>query len=165
MFRTMQIQWGLVHSFQYFATVMSSAMLFICMAPSPTSAMTGRSGNANFAAIAYGTAAPIDASPPESEQCMPRFTFKSRAYQLATDPESLVTMAFAGTRVDNSQTVRCGFTPATLVASARFSSVFHQSSIQPSMRLRHERSDFCSSRGSKARSVSALSPTRFTSIG
>ena len=29
---------------QYFATVISSAMLFICMAPSPTSAITGRSG-------------------------------------------------------------------------------------------------------------------------
>ena len=40
------------HSRQYFATVISSAMLFICMAPSPTNATTGRSGWANLAAMA-----------------------------------------------------------------------------------------------------------------
>jgi len=48
----MQTHFGLAHCFQYFATVMSSAMLFICIAPSPTIATTGRSGKANFAAIA-----------------------------------------------------------------------------------------------------------------
>ena len=46
------IQRGSAHCRQYFATVISSAMLFICMAPSPTSAMTGRSGWANLAAMA-----------------------------------------------------------------------------------------------------------------
>jgi hypothetical protein len=45
-------QFGHDHSRQYFATVISSAMLFICIAPSPTNAMTGRSGCAIFAAIA-----------------------------------------------------------------------------------------------------------------
>ena len=43
---------GSLHRFQYFAMVMSSLMPFICIAPSPVMAMTGRSGNANFAAIA-----------------------------------------------------------------------------------------------------------------
>ncbi|MDR9776960.1 alpha/beta hydrolase [Rhizobium hidalgonense] len=41
-----------IHPLQYLATVISSAMLFICMAPSPTSPMTGRSGWAYFAAMA-----------------------------------------------------------------------------------------------------------------
>ena len=48
----MQIQRGSGHCRQYFATVISSAMLFICIAPSPTIAITGRTGYANFAAIA-----------------------------------------------------------------------------------------------------------------
>jgi hypothetical protein len=39
-------------SFQYFWTVISSAMLFICMVPSPTRAFTGRSGWANLAPMA-----------------------------------------------------------------------------------------------------------------
>src|SRR3712207_7542820 len=47
------------HSRQYFATVTSSVSPFICIAPSPTSATHGRPGCANFAAIAYGIAAPI----------------------------------------------------------------------------------------------------------
>ncbi len=57
---------------QYFAAVISSAMLFICMAPSPTSAITGRSGWAYLAASASGTAAPIEARPPESDAVIPR---------------------------------------------------------------------------------------------
>src|ERR1700760_3858425 len=40
---THTIQRGSAQRLQYFWTVMSSAMLFICMAPSPTSAITGRS--------------------------------------------------------------------------------------------------------------------------
>src|ERR1700760_3916815 len=96
--KTQQIQFGVAHSRQYLATVISSAMLFICMAPSPTSAMTGRSEWANFAAIAYGTAAPIEASPPDSEHFMPRRILRSRAYQLAQEPESLVIIALSGSR-------------------------------------------------------------------
>ncbi len=42
-------------------------MPFICIAPSPTSAITVRSGCAYLAAIAYGTPGPMVASPPESE--------------------------------------------------------------------------------------------------
>src|SRR6185437_7138191 len=107
---TQQSHFGLDHSFQYFCTVISSAMLFICIAPPPTSAMTGRSGCANLAAIAYGTAAPIDARPPDSEHIMPRRILRSRAYQLAHDPESLVMIARSGRRGDSSQTTRCGLT-------------------------------------------------------
>ena len=43
---------GSFHSRQYFAAVISSAMLFICIAPSPTRAITGRSECAYFAASA-----------------------------------------------------------------------------------------------------------------
>src|ERR1700761_1320570 len=107
----MQIQRGSAHCFQYFATVMSSAMLFICIAPSPTIAITGRPGCANFAAIAYGTAAPIDASPPDNDAIMPRRIFRSRAYQFAHEPESLVRMTLSGRRGDSSVKARCGFTP------------------------------------------------------
>ena len=52
LFQTQQTQCGVAQSFQYLETVISSAMLFICMAPSPTRAMIGRSGWANLAAIA-----------------------------------------------------------------------------------------------------------------
>src|SRR5437763_1434703 len=41
---TITIKRGSGHCFQYLAMVTSSAMPFICMAPSPASAMTGRSG-------------------------------------------------------------------------------------------------------------------------
>ncbi|GAA5231362.1 hypothetical protein GCM10025794_27030 [Massilia kyonggiensis] len=100
--KTHTIQRGSFHRFQYLATVISSAMLFICMAPSPTSAITGRSGCANLAAIAYGTAAPIDASPPDSEYIWPRCTLRSRAYQFAQEPESLVTIASRASSGDSS---------------------------------------------------------------
>ncbi len=41
---------------------------------------------------------------------MPRRIFRSRAYQLAQEPESLVMMARSGSRGDNSQVTRCGLT-------------------------------------------------------
>src|SRR6202012_5571184 len=100
---THTIQRGSAQRFQYFWTVISSAMLFICMAPSPTSAMTGRSGCANLAAMAYGTAAPIDASPPDSEHILPRLILRARAYQWGREPLSLVLIARSGRRGDKSQ--------------------------------------------------------------
>src|ERR1700740_3485723 len=115
--------------------VISSAMLFICMAPSPTNATTGRSGWANLAAIAYGTAAPIEARPPESEHIVPRLIFRSRAYQLAQEPESLVMIARSGRRGDNSQATRCGLI-GLAGCIARSSNVSHQSRVQPSISLR-----------------------------
>src|SRR6185437_8052940 len=113
---------------------------------------------------AYGTAAPIEARPPESEHIMPRRILRSRAYQLAHEPLSLVMMARSGSRGDNSQATRCGLI-GLAAACARASSVFHHSRIQPSMVPRHVRSLLSCSIGSNALSVSALSPTRLTSIG
>ena len=54
-------------------------MPFIWIAPSPTSAITGRSGYANFAAIAYGTPGPIVASVPESDAIIPARSLQRRA--------------------------------------------------------------------------------------
>src|SRR5690606_40502388 len=107
---TQQIHCGFCHSLQYLATVINSARLLICMAPSPTSATTGRSGWANLAAIAYGTPEPMVARVPESEPRMSPRNLMSRAYQLAADPESQVTIAFSGMRDESSQKTRCGLT-------------------------------------------------------
>src|ERR1700739_546286 len=133
--KTPQIQRGVFHCRQYLATVISSAMLFICMAPSPTNATTGRSGWANLAAIEYGTAAPIEARPPDSEHIIPRLIFRSRAYQLAQEPESLVMIARSGRRGENSHTTRCGLTGLGDVI-ARVSSGFHPFAVQASRGLR-----------------------------
>src|ERR1700738_3567617 len=100
---TQTIHRGSAQRRQYFATVISSAMLFICIAPSPTNAITGQSGCANLAAMAYGTAAPLEA-------IMPRRIFRSRAYQFAHDPESLVRITRSGSLGDSSQATRCGLT-------------------------------------------------------
>src|SRR5437763_13626264 len=99
---------GSVHSRQYLAIVISSFMPFSCMAPSPQQAMATRSGNANFAAITYGTPGPIVARFPDSDPIMPRRNFRSRAYQLAVDPESAEMMHLSGNRFDASQKTRCG---------------------------------------------------------
>src|ERR1700739_4732658 len=112
-------------------------MLFICMAPSPTNAMTGRSGWANLAAIAYGTAAPIDAKPPDREHIIPRRIFRSRAYQLAQEPESLVMIARSGNNGDNSHATRCGLT-GFAPTCARASMSRHQAAIFFSICRRQE---------------------------
>lgn len=44
LFSTATISRGSPHSGQYFAAVISSDIPFICIAPSPTRAMAGRSG-------------------------------------------------------------------------------------------------------------------------
>src|SRR3954468_20260711 len=116
-------------------------MLFICMAPSPTRAITGRSGSAYLAAIAYGTAAPIDANPPERDAFMPRRIFRSRANQLAQEPESLVMITRSGNRGDNSHVTRCGLTGAA-GWRARSSSLFHQSLTLLSIVLRQSPAGF-----------------------
>src|SRR5665213_2484975 len=106
----------------------------------------------------------MEARPPESEHIMPRRIFKSRAYQLAHEPESLVMIARSGKREDNSQVTRCGLMGFAEV-SARASSTCHHSDTPFSILVRQLRSDLRSSSGSSARNVSALSPTRFTSMG
>src|SRR3954462_11527127 len=94
----------------YRAMVMSSARPFICMAPSPTRAITGRSGWANFAPMAYGTPGPMVARGPDSDARMAPRMRRLRAYQLVEDPESAVTMALSGIRFDSSDTIAIGFT-------------------------------------------------------
>ncbi|KAG0737060.1 hypothetical protein G6F24_018099 [Rhizopus arrhizus] len=51
-FSTSTTSVGLAQSFQRWALVLSSLIPSICMAPSPTSATTGRPGGANLAASA-----------------------------------------------------------------------------------------------------------------
>src|SRR3569833_2652363 len=46
---------------------------------------------------------------PESDASMPRRSLRSRAYQLAAEPESAATMQRSGKRGDNSQNTRCGY--------------------------------------------------------
>ena len=72
LFSTRKMIRGSLQRFQYFATVISSLIPFICIAPSPVIAIATRSGDANFAAIAYGTAGPIVARLPESANFIPR---------------------------------------------------------------------------------------------
>src|SRR5690348_11948179 len=93
---------------QYLPIVSTSFMPFIWNAPSPTIAMTGRSGCANFAAIAYGTPGPIVASPPDNDAIMPSRILRTRAYQFADEPESQVRITRSGSLGDNSQNTRCG---------------------------------------------------------
>ena len=94
--RTATISRGSVHCCQYLAMVISSAMPFICIAPSPTNAMPGRSGCAHFAPITYGTPGPMVARVPDSEPRTPARNLRWRAYQLAAEPESAATMASVG---------------------------------------------------------------------
>src|SRR5260370_10805301 len=126
-------------------------------------AIATRSGNANFAAITYGTPGPIVARLPESDPIIPRRNLRSRAYQLAVDPESAATMQLSGSD-DNSQNTRCGLIGSALVI-ARFSISFHHSTISLSIFSRHERSALRCNIGRSARSVSLLSPARLISIG
>src|SRR5216110_1382397 len=87
---------------------MTSLIPFINIAPSPTVAITTRSGNANLAPIAYGQPGPIVARLPESEAIIPRRTFRSRAHQLVDDPESAQRMQRSGSFGESSQKRRCG---------------------------------------------------------
>src|SRR3569623_3292835 len=106
----------------------------------------------------------MEARPPEREAIMPRFSFRSRAYQFAQEPESLVRMTLSGKRGDNSQVTRCGLT-LVAVCFARFSSVLHHDLIFFAICVRQDESVFCSRSGSSAQSDSAASPTRVASKG
>src|ERR1700761_7362132 len=106
----------------------------------------------------------MDASPPESDEDCPCCTRKSRAYQLAQDPLSLVTMALAGSSGDISHTTRCGLT-GLASALARPSSFFHQATTLASTVFDHSRSALRRIKGISALSVEAASPCRLTSAG
>ena len=81
---------------------------------------------------------------------MPRRIFRSRAYQLAQEPESLVMIAWSGSRGDSSQATRCGLI-GLASAMARSSSVSHHVLVTACDLSRQARSDFCCSIGSSAR--------------
>src|SRR3569833_4425473 len=106
----------------------------------------------------------MEAKPPEREAIMPRRIFRSRAYQLAQDPESLVRMTLSGNLEDNSHATRCGLT-GLAGCMARPSSVFHHSPAFLTIPSRQPESCLDSNKGSRARSVSPASRTRLTSIG
>jgi hypothetical protein len=63
------------------ATVTSSLMPFICMAPSPASTITGLAGSASLAEIPYGMPHPIDASVLDRWAGTPGGRVRKRAYQ------------------------------------------------------------------------------------
>src|SRR5438132_7102223 len=87
---------------------MSSFIPFIWNAPSPTIATTARSGNANFAAIAYGVPGPIVARLPERDAFIPLRSLRSPANQVVDQPESAQTIAPSGTPSESSQRTRDG---------------------------------------------------------
>ena len=125
-------------------------MPFICMAPSPSKAMAGRSGWANLAPMAYGTPGPMVASVPDSEpRCSVAVNFRCRAYQLAADPESDETMALAGSRSESSQNSRWGLTIPSLSLSvmAWRCMVSHQPDTLASTVSRQDRSSLRVSNG------------------
>ena len=95
---------------------------------------------------------------------MPRRIFRSRAYQLAHEPESEVMMARSGRREDNSHATRCGLTGCAGTI-ARSSSVFHDWATLFCTRSRQAFDCFVLRNGNSALNVSAESPVRFTSIG
>ena len=158
------IRRGSLHSRQYFATVSTSFMPFIWNAPSPTMAMATRSGNANFAAITYGTPGPIVARLPESDAIIPLRIFRYCAYQLAVEPESAARMQLSGSFGESSAKTRCGLI-GFASCFARSATSFHQSRISSSICARHSRLVLRLSKGISACSDSLLSPVRLTSIG
>src|SRR4051812_1960635 len=101
---------------------------------------------------------------PDSDAIMPGRIFRSRANQVAAEPESELMMQLFGRRGDNSQKTRCGFNGlASFIARA--SRTFHHSTTPLSIFLRHARSFLTFNIGNNARNVSALSPARQTSAG
>jgi hypothetical protein len=86
---------------------------------------------------------------------MPRRNFKSRPYQLATEPLSAVTMQWSGKRGESSQKTRWGLIGSASFM-ARLSSTFHQSVRLSLIVSRHFVSVFCSSSGNRARKVAAV---------
>ena len=63
----------------------------------------------------------MEARPPDSEHIWPRRIFRSRANQLAQDPESEVMIARSGMRGESSQVTRCGLTGLALAIAREVS--------------------------------------------
>ena len=104
------------------------------------------------------------ASVPESEAIMSLRRRRSRANQLAAEPESEVRIARSGRRRESSKNTSCGLI-GSAGAIARFSITRHHSPTLRSIDSRQLRSCLRSRCPSRARRVGALSPTRLTSIG
>ena len=143
----------------------SSAIPFICIAPSPTSAIAGRSGCAHFAPITYGTPGPIVASVPDSDACIPLRIAMCRAHQFVADPESEVRIARSGSREDSSAATACGLTRPPKLWPARSAMMRFQVRTFFSISSRQERSSLRRSSGMSCFRVSLASPTRCASIG
>ncbi|CAM5713542.1 hypothetical protein SALBM135S_05002 [Streptomyces alboniger] len=164
LFSTATTSRGSLHRFQYLEMVMSSAMPFICIAPSPTMAMAGRSGWANLAPMTYGTPGPMVASVPESDPRMEPRMRRWRAYQLAAEPESAARMTSSGSSSSSACTTYSGLTGSASTA-ARRCMTSHQRAVSFSIFLRQAPCFFRLSCGSRALRVSRASPVRLTSKG
>src|SRR2546421_8029821 len=114
--------------------------------------------------MASGTAAPPEASLPETDPFIPLLILMVRPYQFALVPESALKMALSGGRGESPQATNSGLMGFAL-SFARASTTFHQSRISDSIFSRHERSSFRSRRGMSARNDWTLSPMRLSSIG
>ena len=99
---------------------------------------------------------------PDSEPRMSPRKRSCRAYQLAEEPESAVTMAFIGSRPDSSRNGSIGLT-GSASTSASASIDRHHLATRSSMPSRQDRSSLRRSCGISARSAAAASPTRLTS--
>ena len=101
---------------------------------------------------------------PESEPIIPLRKSRWRAYQVAVDPESALKMARSGSRLFSSWNTYAGLRGFASTA-ARSAMSLRQSRTSCSIFCRHDRPCLRLRFGKSARKVSALSPTRFTSIG
>ena len=75
---------------------------------SPVTATTLRSGSASFAAIAPGTAMPIEAKPFEMMQVLGASASYMRAIHILCAPTSLIAMSSGPSTWRRSWTIRCG---------------------------------------------------------
>src|SRR5437763_16839898 len=96
LFNTSTTNRGSFHSFQYFFTVTRTLLPFICIAPSPTSAKSSRSGDADFAAPAYGIGSPMVARFRDSDPIIPTRKTRYREYQVPMLPEPAAQTTHSG---------------------------------------------------------------------
>src|SRR5215831_6897398 len=101
---------------------------------------------------------------PDNEAFMPLRIFRSRANQLAEEPESEVKMQSSGRRDESSQNTRSGFTGSALFMARAFI-IFHQRSTSLIILFCQSLSSFFCKRGSNARKVLRLSPCKFRFVG
>src|SRR4051812_33563094 len=101
---------------------------------------------------------------PEQEYIWPSLAGKCRAHQLVIVPESLVTIALAGSLEPSSWATTCGFI-GILVSLACVSNRSHHFFIPDCAPSRKLRSSFLFSSGSRASRVLRLSPINADSTG